>query len=70
MPNVMIRRNAKDELVFYVAKKDLEETIEQMEYTGPQQWGGKIHLGDGSNYYIEPLETEPKLPISVRAKRL
>lgn len=70
MPEVMIRRNDAGTLVFYVAKKDLEETITSLEHEGPEQWGGEVVLGDGSRYYIDPRDVPARLPITVRAKRL
>ena len=69
MPSVMIRRNSEGKLTLYVAKKDLEDTIVSMEKTGDDGWGGNVQLADGTSYYIEPMEAEPKLPITVRAKR-
>lgn len=68
MPSVMIRRNPKGQLTFYIAKKDQEEIVVKMEHDSPEAWGGEITLGDGSSYYIEPMP-QPKLPITVRAKR-
>lgn len=70
MPSVMIRKNEGGTIVFYVAKKDLEETIVSMEHEGPEKWGGEVELGDGSRYHLEVLDTEPRLPITLRAKRL
>jgi len=69
MPNVMIRREDDGRLSLYVPKKDLEESIESMEFEGDDKWGGVVELGDGSKYFIEPLEGEPSLPITLRAKR-
>ncbi|EIJ42508.1 putative nitrogen fixation protein FixT [Beggiatoa alba B18LD] len=69
MPSVMLRRNAEGNISFYVAKKDLEETIVEMEFNGPEQWGGEVSLSDGSRYHIPPM-SELKLPITVRAKRV
>lgn len=69
MPSVMIRRTESGKLSFYVAKKDLEETVESMEFEEPDKWGGEVVLGDGSRYFIDPVDM-PKLPITVRAKRL
>lgn len=69
MPNVMIRRNESGKLTLYVAKKDLEDTIVSIEKEGDDGWGGTIELADGSAYYIDPLEAEPKLPITLRARR-
>ncbi len=70
MPSVMIRKTDSGDLSFYVAKKDLEETISSMEFTGDEKWGGEVELGDGSKYFLEPIEPAPQLPITVRAKRL
>lgn len=70
MPNVMLRHNDAGELVFYVAKKDLEETVVSLEHQGPGSWGGELQLSDGSRFYLEPFKEPPKLPITVRAKRL
>ena len=69
MPNVMIRREEDGRLSLYVPKKDLEEMIESMEFESEDKWGGEVELGDGSKYYIEPMEGEPSLPITLRAKR-
>jgi nitrogen fixation protein NifT len=69
MPNVMIRRNDKGQLTLYVAKKDLEDTIVFIEKDGPDGWGGKVELADGTSYYLEPLAAQPKLPVTLRARR-
>jgi nitrogen fixation protein NifT len=70
MPSVMLRRNDNGQLIFYVAKKDLEETITHIEFEADDKWGGEIELSDGSKYYLEPLDVAPKLPITLRVKRL
>ncbi len=70
MPNVMLRHNDAGELVFYVAKKDLEETVVAIEHPGPERWGGELELGDGSRFYLEPFEKPPKLPLTVRVRRI
>ena len=78
MPSVMIRRNDSGELSFYVAKKDLEETVAVLEFDSPDKWGGEVPLfdvyvavdADRSKFYVDPMEPAPKLPITVRAKRL
>ena len=70
MPSVMIRKTDTGELSFYVAKKDLEEMIDSMEFNSDDKWGGEVALVDGSKYFLEPMEPAPKLPITVRAKRL
>ncbi|MGR8980053.1 MAG: putative nitrogen fixation protein NifT [Gammaproteobacteria bacterium] len=70
MPSVMLRKREDGKLLFYVAKKDLEETIESLEFDSPDKWGGEVVLGDGSKYYFEPLDTPPKIPTTLQAKRL
>lgn len=72
MPNVMIRRDESGKLTLYVAKKDLEDTIVSIEKDGSdgsEGWGGTIELADGTAYYVDPLEAEPRLPITLRARR-
>lgn len=69
MPSVMIRRNEAGQLTLYVAKRDQEDVIVSMEKTGEDGWGGLVELGDGSSYYLEPMDAEPKLPITLRARR-
>ncbi|MEE4378917.1 MAG: putative nitrogen fixation protein NifT [Candidatus Competibacteraceae bacterium] len=70
MPIVMLRNNNAGELVFYLAKKDQEEKVVDLEYPGPSTWGGTVKLADGSSFYLEPLATPPKLPITLRARRV
>ncbi len=70
MPSVMIRQTESGALSFYVAKKDLEETVSSLEFDSPEKWGGEVELADGSKFYLEPHEPAPKLPITLRAKRL
>lgn len=69
MPNVMIRRDNEGKLTLYVAKRDLEENIVSIEHEDSDSWGGEVKLADGSSYYLEPM-AEPKLPITVRVKRM
>ncbi len=70
MPSVMLRNREDGKLLFYVAKKDLEETVESLEFDSPDKWGGEVVLGDGSRYYFEPMDSRPEIPITLRAKRL
>lgn len=70
MPEVMIRKDADDRLIFYIPKKDLEETIASLEHDSADLWGGAVELSDGQRFFIEPLSAAPKLPITLRAKRL
>lgn len=69
MPSVMIRRNEEGDLTLYIAKKDLEDTIVSMEKDGPEGWGGKVVLANGASFYLEPMAAQPKLPITLRARR-
>lgn len=70
MANIMIRQDESGGLIFYLAKKDLEEKIVSIEFDNPDKWGGELKLADGQAYYVTPFEERPKLPITVRAKRL
>lgn len=69
MPNVMIRRKENGNLLFYVAKKDMEETIQSVEVDSPETWGGKVVLTDGSEYYIDPMSPPPQFPTTLRFKK-
>jgi nitrogen fixation protein NifT len=66
----MLRHNEVGDLVFYVAKKDLEEIVVSLEHPGPGLWGGEIELSDGERFYLEPLSEQPRLPLTVRVRRL
>jgi len=70
MANIMIRRGSSGEYVFYLPKRDLEDTIVSMEFDTPEQWGGEIRLNNGGAYFIDPQPAPERLPYSVRAKRL
>ena len=70
MPSVMLRRNAEGGLLFYVAKKDLEEAVVAVETDTSQSWGGEVELSDGSKYFIEPVSPPPTFPTTLRFKRL
>jgi nitrogen fixation protein NifT len=70
MPNVMIRQSKEGQLSFYIPKKDLEEFVVSIEHNTATAWGGQVELADGSKYYIEPMNEPPKLPMTIRVKRL
>ncbi len=71
MPKVMLRRDRDTgAMTLYVAKQDLEENVVAVQHAGPAPWGGELQLADGSKYFIEPMESEPSFPITVRAKRI
>lgn len=69
MPSVMLRYNDDGNLLFYVAKKDMEETVASVEMDDEQVWGGVIELADGSFWYIDPLSPPPSFPTTLRFKR-
>lgn len=69
MPNVMLRRNDAGALLFYVAKKDLEETVVSVETDTEDAWGGTVELSDGSKYFIEPISPPPTFPTTLRFNR-
>jgi nitrogen fixation protein NifT len=70
MANIMIRRGKEGGLVFYLPKRDLEDSIVSMEFETPEKWGGELRLNNGGSYYIEPMAQPERLPVSLRAKRL
>ncbi|WP_455756306.1 putative nitrogen fixation protein NifT [Sulfurimonas sp.] len=53
MAKVMLRESA-DEIFFYIAKKDMEETIESIEFSDDDKWGGEVELSNGETWFIEP----------------
>ena len=69
MANIMIRRGDQG-YVFYMPKRDIEDSIVSMEFDTPEKWGGEIKLGNGGIYYIEPQAAPARLPYSVRTKRI
>ena len=52
----------------YLAKKDLEETIVDIER--PDLWGGWVELSNGWRLGLPDLAPETRLPITVEARRL
>lgn len=69
MPNVMIRVKDDGGLLFYIAKKDQEDEIANVEKDTEAEWGGEVELTDGSKYYIEPISPRPSFPTTLRFKR-
>jgi len=53
MAKVMLRE-ANGELYFYFAKKDMEETIETLEFSEEDNWGGEVKLSNGQTWWIKP----------------
>lgn len=68
MANVMLREQ-DGKLSIYIAKKDLEANVASLEFDQADKWGGKIELEDGTAYYLEPMDSKPKLPKTVRVTR-
>ncbi|WP_322514468.1 putative nitrogen fixation protein NifT [Rhodopseudomonas palustris] len=65
---VMIRRSEQGKLSAYVAKKDLEEAIIDME--NPDLWGGKVTLANGWQLELPAMAADTRLPITVEARKL
>ncbi len=63
---VMIRR-ANGVLSAYVPKKDLEEKVVEQEKDS--LWGGWIKLNNGWVLDLPEMAEEPRLPITVEAKK-
>lgn len=70
MPKIMLRRTNSGAISFYVPKKDLEAEVKSLEFESSEKWGGEIELTDGSRFYVEPLDHEPQLPLTLRATRV
>lgn len=66
MAKVMLRENDKGEVLFYVAKRDMEEIIETLEFDTEEKWGGNVNLTNGDVWFIEP--GTKNLPDEVNAK--
>jgi len=65
---VMIRRNNSGVLSAYVAKKDLEEPIVEVEK--PEMWGGLVTLANGWRLELPVMDAATTLPITVEARKL
>jgi nitrogen fixation protein NifT len=65
---VMIRKSNSGELSAYIAKKDLEEPIVEVEKPG--LWGGLITLANGWKLALPALSADTALPITVEARRM
>lgn len=66
MAKVMLRVNDEGKTLFYIAKRDMEEIIESLEFDTDEKWGGNVNLSNGDVWFIEP--TVKKLPDEVNAK--
>ena len=67
MAKVMLRES-EGVLYFYVAKKDMEETIENLEFSSEENWGGEVELSNGETWWIKP--GPKKLPKEETCKKL
>ncbi len=65
---VMIRRNQAGVLSAYIAKKDLEEPIVEVEKPG--LWGGIVTLANGWQLDLPEMDAGTTLPITVEARKL
>nr|WP_243846383.1 putative nitrogen fixation protein NifT [Rhizomicrobium palustre] len=63
----MLRKVGED-LSVYIAKKDLEEKVVELETPG--MWGGKVKLANGWVFQLPEMAADTRLPISVEARRL
>lgn len=63
---VMIRKIG-DKYTIYVAKKDLEEDIVEMEKPG--LWGGWAKIANGWTLELPDMPADTRLPITVEAKK-
>jgi nitrogen fixation protein NifT len=64
---VMLRKTG-DVMQAYVAKKDMEANVVEMEKPG--MWGGWIKLTNDWVFALPDLPADTRLPITVEAKRL
>ncbi len=66
MAKVMLRVNDENQVLFYIAKRDMEEIISELEFDSDEKWGGNVSLTNGDVWFIEPAPK--KLPNEVAAK--
>jgi len=60
MAKVMLRQSG-NKVYFYIAKKDMEETIETIEFDSDEKWGGEVKLSNGEIWWIKPaIKSLPK----------
>ncbi|MHB8302562.1 MAG: putative nitrogen fixation protein NifT [Acidobacteriaceae bacterium] len=65
---VMIRRDRAGVLSAYIAKKDLEEPIVEVEK--PELWGGLVKLANGWQLALPAMDPATVLPTTVEARRI
>jgi len=66
MAKVMLRVNEEGKTLFYIAKRDMEEIIVDLEFDSDEKWGGNVNLTNGDVWFIEPRTKT--LPDEVVAK--
>jgi nitrogen fixation protein NifT len=66
MAKIMLRENDEGKVLFYLAKRDMEEIIESLEFDTDEKWGGDITLTNGDVWHIPP--GPKKLPDEVMAR--
>lgn len=54
MAKVMLRVNDEGKTLFYIAKRDMEEIIVDVEFDSDEKWGGNVNLTNGDVWFIEP----------------
>ena len=69
MANIMIGKGEQG-YVFYMPKRDIEDSIVSIEFDSPEKWGGEIKLGNGGVYYVEPQLVPARFSYSVCARRI
>ena len=67
MAKVMLRES-QGIVYFYLAKKDMEETIKSLEFDTEEKWGGEVELSNGEIWWIKPAKK--KLPKEEMCKRI
>lgn len=68
MPNVIFRQQT-DGLYAYIAKRDLEAKVVEVEFEDADNWGGRIDLANGQSYFLKPQPQTPSFPVTLRLSR-
>ena len=58
MANIMIQQSPGGGLVFYLPKRDLEASIESIEFDTPEKWGGELKLDNGGSMNHDNSKTD------------
>ncbi|MBF0427349.1 MAG: putative nitrogen fixation protein NifT [Magnetococcales bacterium] len=70
MPEIMLRRNERGDLLCYVPKKDSEVVVREVEFDQDDHWGGTLSLANGEKMHLEPMMARPRLPVTLRVRKL